>query len=157
MLLTHSIYYWRIIFAVGIMETVDERWSRLFVACDFNGLLERRIGSEPDSDWNGNCRVFRFHHAARAGDPLAGLWERCSWDVLSHIENKPASFLRYYKCDYVETVIRSKSLRVFFHITSYLYEETVRNERFYELLSFQHQLETVGISVRRRFYSSEFE
>ena len=53
-----------------------------------------------------------------------------------NIENKPASFLRYYKCDYVETVIRSKSLRVFFHITSYLYEETVRNERFYELLSF---------------------
>ena len=64
-----------------------------------------------------------------------------------NIENKPASFLRYY----------NKSLRVFFHITSYLYEETVRNERFYELLSFQHQLETVGISVRRRFYSSEFE
>ena len=28
-----------------------------------------------------------------------------------NIENKPASFLRYYKCDYVETVIRSKSLR----------------------------------------------
>ena len=74
-----------------------------------------------------------------------------------NIENKPASFLRYYKCDYVETVIRSKSLRVFFHITSYLYEETVSNARFYELLSFQHQLETVGISVRRRFYSAEFE
>ena len=74
-----------------------------------------------------------------------------------NLQNKPASFLRYYKCDYVETVIRSKCLRVFFHITSYLYEETVRNERFYELLSFQHQLETVGISVRRRFYSSEFE
>ena len=46
---------------------------------------------------------------------------------------------------------------MYFHITPYLYEETVSCDRFYELLAFQHQLEAIGISVKRKYYSKEFE
>ena len=154
---THYSFYSRIAFAVCLrvvfdVDDQDRVLPVILVGFSRGGLVLNQIVVELGTAVYSDALMQRIReiHWLDCANGVSGL---CYPDI----ENGAASFLQMYRYDCIVKITYSNSLSVYFHITSYLYEETVKCERYYELLAFQHQLESIGISVKRRYYSKEFE